>query len=65
MSIREVETAITKLSQHDLAELTLWFTRYHEAEWDRQIEQDLESGRLDALLAEVDAEIESEGTRPL
>ena len=65
MSVREIEAAITKLSQRDLAELAVWFNTYHEAAWDRQIEQDLEAGRLDALLAEVDAEIEAEGTRPL
>ena len=65
MSVREIETAITKLSQRDLAELAVWFAEYHEAEWDRQIERDLETGRLDVLLAEVDAEIERDGTRPL
>ena len=65
MSVREIEAAIAKLSQHDLAELAVWFAEYHETEWDRQIERDLETGRLDALLAEVDAEIKRDGTRPL
>lgn len=33
--------------------------------WDEQIEDDLESGRLDTLLAEVDAEYEAGLARPL
>ncbi|MEM1270887.1 MAG: hypothetical protein AAGI08_12665 [Bacteroidota bacterium] len=65
MSVREIETAITKLSKRELAELAVWFNRYHEAAWDRQMEEDLEAGHLDALLSEVDAEIENEGTLPL
>ena len=65
MSVQQIEAAIEKLSQRDLAELAAWFGRYHEAAWDRQIEHDLGAGRLDRLLAEVDAEIEREGTQPL
>jgi len=33
--------------------------------WDKQIEDDLEAGRLDALLAEVDKEYEAELAQPL
>lgn len=33
-----------------------WFQDYHDRMWDRQIEDDLEAGRLDKLLAEVDEE---------
>ncbi len=32
---------------------------YRQQVWDRQIEDDLEDGRLDALLDEVDAEYEA------
>ena len=36
-----------------------------EAGWDKQIEDDLDAGRLDALLAEIDAEYEAGLARPL
>lgn len=38
---------------------------YNTSMWDQQIEHDLEAGRLDSLLAEVDAEYEAGVARPL
>lgn len=60
MSVKEIETAITQLSATELAELMAWLTEYHAQEWDKQIEDDLEAGRLDALLAQVDDEYDAE-----
>lgn len=54
MSVQEIETAITRLSDHDVAELLAWLEEYHAQLWDEQIEHDAEAGRLDALLAQVD-----------
>ncbi len=65
MSIQEIEAAITKLSAEDLAILAAWFVEYRAQTWDKQIEQDLDAGRLDALLAEVDAEYEAGQAKPL
>lgn len=65
MSVQEIEAAVSQLSPDDLARFAEWFEEYRADEWDRQIEADARAGRLDALLAEVDAEIEREGTRPL
>ena len=65
MSVTEIESAISQLPVSDLAELMGWLERYHEQVWDRQIEDDLEAGRLDALLAEVDKEHEAGLARPL
>ncbi len=56
MSIKEIEIAIARLPAIDLAELMVWLENYHAQVWDKQIEEDLEAGRLDALLAEVDKE---------
>ena len=42
-----------------------WLERYHEQLWDKQIANDLESGRLDSLIAEVEEEIEAGLVRPL
>jgi hypothetical protein len=65
MSVQDVETAIVQLSPQELAELIAWLEEYHAQAWDRQIEDDLEKGRLDALLAEVDKEYESGPSQPL
>jgi len=65
MSVKEIEVAITQLPPKDLAELVAWFENYHARMWDKQIEEDLEAGRLDASLAEVDEEYESGLGRPL
>ena len=51
MSIEEIEEAITRLPTKDVAELMAWLEEYHAQLWDQRIEEDLEAGRLDALLA--------------
>jgi hypothetical protein len=56
MSVREIEVAITQLPAEELIELVTWLTEYYAEVWDKQIERDLEAGRLDTLLAEIDEE---------
>ena len=65
LSIKEIEIAITQLPATELAELMAWLENYHAQMWDKQIEEDLEAGRLDALLAEVDKEDEAGLGQPL
>ena len=65
MGIKEIEAAIAQLAPKDVVELLEWLEEYHAQLWDKQIESDLESGRLDAMLAEVDAEYEAGQAQPL
>ncbi len=65
MSIKEIEAAIARLPAQELAELMTWLEEHHAQVWDKQIEDDLEAGRLDNLLAEVDGEYESGLSQPL
>ena len=65
MSLPEIEAAISNLSRQDLAELAVWFADHYHERWDAQIERDLDSGRLDALLAEAEAEYEAGQAKPL
>jgi hypothetical protein len=65
MSIKEIESAITRLSPQELAELMVWLGEYHESAWDKKIEEDLEAGRLDTVLAEIDQEYEAGLAQPL
>lgn len=42
-----------------------WLAEYYAAVWDRQVERDLDAGRVDALLAELDEEYDAELAQPL
>ena len=65
MSIQELETAIASLPADEFAKLMSWMEDLRAQKWDGQIADDLDSGRLDALLAEVDQEIDSGLAQPL
>jgi hypothetical protein len=53
MSIQEIESAVSKLSRGDLSAFRDWFAEFDAAAWDRQFEQDVAAGRLDALADEA------------
>ena len=65
MSVQEIEVAITHLPVRDVTELLSWLVEHHAEVWDKQIEYDLDSGKLDALLAEVDGEYAAGLAKPL
>ena len=65
MSIVEIETEIRKLSVEKVRELMDWLADYHAELWDKQIEEDLETGRLEKVVAEAEADIEAGLARPL
>ena len=58
MSVKEIERAIAQLPKNELSELMKWLENHHHEVWVQQIENDLDSGRLDELLAEAEAEAE-------
>jgi hypothetical protein len=64
-TLQEIEAAITQLSETDARQLSEWLQDYLDESWDRQIEQDLESGKLDRLIAKAEAEIASSQVRDL
>ena len=65
VGVKQIERAITQLPAKDLAELMSWLEDYHAQVWDKRIEENLKTGRLDALLAEVDEEYEAGLSQPL
>jgi hypothetical protein len=65
MTISELEQAVTKLSEQELNRFRAWFDEYYAEMWDKQIEADAKSGRLDDLLAAVDKEYNAGLTKPL
>jgi len=65
MSVQELENAVTQLPSPELAKFTAWFAEYQADLWDKQIEQDALSGRLDALAEQANKEFEAGRCRPL
>ena len=60
-SVAEIKRAILDLTEEEYAELTDWLYSLEEDEWDREIEADAASGKLDFLKAEAE-EAERNGT---
>ena len=52
-SVQEIEDAIRLLPPEGFAALRDWFAERDAEAWDRQIEDDVASGRLDALADEA------------
>lgn len=66
MSVVEaIETAIRQLPPNDLAEFRRWFAEFDAAAWDKQIEADAATGKLDELAAEAVAEYRAGKAREL
>jgi len=49
--IEKIEQEIQALSPEELAQFRAWFLEFDWAIWDRQIERDAETGRLDDVAA--------------
>ena len=48
-TIIEIEKAISNLPPEELAQFRAWFDEFDAAVWDRQFEEDVVSGKLDAI----------------
>ncbi len=47
--VESLERTVSELSADEMAEFRHWFIEFEVASWDRQIESDAASGRLDQL----------------
>ena len=63
--IEKLEREVQKLSRAELAAFRDWFREYDSDEWDRQIEEDVRAGKLDALAAEAIAEYKAGRTKEI
>jgi hypothetical protein len=55
-AMRDIQRAVSDLSNQELAEFRAWFLDFDGEAWDRKIEDDAAAGRLDALADEAMAE---------
>lgn len=48
-TIDEIEQAVSRLSERELAHFRAWFDGFDAQVWDQQFEQDVRAGKLDEL----------------
>jgi hypothetical protein len=57
--VKAIEDAVRSLPPRELAEFRRWFAEFDSVAWEAQLEEDLDSGKLDSLLAEAQADFAS------
>jgi hypothetical protein len=65
MTVEELESAIQNLPANEFKQLAAWFAEYQAERWDRQIEADQRSGRLDHVIKRVRDDIAAGRSKPL
>ncbi|MFZ8854073.1 hypothetical protein [Fervidibacter sp.] len=53
MTLEELQEAIRKLSPDELRVFREWFWEFDGQIWDKQLEEDIEAGRLDKFAEEA------------
>ena len=61
-TFKEIEAAIEQLPRDQLFHLREWLTSRFEEQWDKEIEEDIQAGRLDRLAKEARAEFRTGST---
>ena len=64
-TVQEIERAVSDLSPEELSRFRAWFLEFDARVWDREIEEDVAAGRLDALAEEALSDLRAGRTRPL
>ena len=64
MSTADIIGEVQKLPPEDVFELSRWIREYEAELWDKQIERDIRSGKLDKLAQQAIAELRDGKTRP-
>jgi hypothetical protein len=52
-TVKEIEMAIADLPAHKFAVLRTWFEEFDASLWDKQLEVDVKSGKLNALASKA------------
>jgi hypothetical protein len=63
--LEELEKRIRNLPPGELAKFRAWFVEFDHLLWDKQIEADVESGKLDRLLNEARADYKAGKARKI
>jgi hypothetical protein len=63
--LEELENRIRSLPPEDLAKFRAWFVEFDHVLWDRQIQSDTKSGKLDRLVNEALADYKAGKARKI
>ena len=63
--VEALEESVRALSDEELAAFRAWFASFDAEAWDRQIEADLQAGKLDTIAEEAVAEYRRGESREL
>ncbi|MEX0955976.1 MAG: hypothetical protein WDZ83_12285 [Rhizobiaceae bacterium] len=63
--LEKIEQSVAELSDAELKRFAVWFADFQWERWDRQLDQDVEAGKLDRLADEALADHAAGRTRPL
>lgn len=64
-NLEQIEAAILSLPSSEFEQLRVWFFDLDYERWDRQLEQDIADGKLEALAQEAIAEFQAGHCRQL
>ena len=64
-TLQKIEQDIQTLPENQVAELQAWLDDYNASLWDRQIQKDAKSGKLDALMNQAKADFKAGKCREL
>lgn len=58
-TLLEIEKAIKELPAKEARKLADWLNQYIDDAWDRQMQNDLSTGKLDDFIAKVESDIKA------
>jgi len=64
-NVEKIERDVQALSPEELAQFRAWFLEYDWAAWGRQLERDVEAGKLDQLADKALRDHAAGKTKPL
>ena len=64
-TLSEIEQAIKELPTVEARQLAGWLNEYLDDAWDRQMQTDLSTGKLDRFIAKAESEIEANRVKDL
>jgi hypothetical protein len=64
-NLERIEKDVECLSREELAAFRKWFHAHDAAVWDKQLERDVQAGKLDRLREDAVAEHQDQRTREL
>ena len=63
--VKDLEQQVQALSPEELAQFREWFLEFDWAVWDRELEQDVRAGKLDAMAEKAIQDYKAGKTKPL